>query len=201
MTAKQFNACEIAVIGAGPYGLSVAAHLKHAGLSTRVFGEPMSFWRQHMPKGMRLARPGTRATFPIPAASCRSTPSPINTAPTAASRSRLRISSPTANGFGIAVPDVDRRLVRVVEATGEGFQLELDDGEIFAAHRVVVATGLANQDYRPREFRGLPAALVSHACDHDDFAPMRGKHVAVIGRGQSATNPQPCSPKPAPRWS
>jgi cation diffusion facilitator CzcD-associated flavoprotein CzcO len=78
-------------------------------------------------------------------------------------------------------------LVRLVEALGDGFQLELDDGEIFAAHRVVVATGLANQDYRPREFRGLPAALVSHACDHDDFAPMRGKRVAVIGRGQSAT--------------
>ena len=62
----------------------------------------------------------------------------------------------------------------------------LTDGEIFAADRVVIATGLANQDYRPREFRDLPTALVSHACDHDDFAPMRGKRVAVIGRGQSA---------------
>jgi cation diffusion facilitator CzcD-associated flavoprotein CzcO len=51
---------------------------------------------------------------------------------------------------------------------------------------VVVATGLANQDYRPPAFGGLPSALVSHACEHADFAPLRGRHVAVIGRGQSA---------------
>jgi cation diffusion facilitator CzcD-associated flavoprotein CzcO len=57
MTAKQTNACEVAVIGAGPYGLSIAAHLAQAGVSTRVFGQPMSFWRDHMPKGMRLRSP------------------------------------------------------------------------------------------------------------------------------------------------
>ena len=57
MTSRRLNACEIAVIGAGPYGLSVAAHLRQAGLTTKVFGEPMWFWRHHMPKGMRLRSP------------------------------------------------------------------------------------------------------------------------------------------------
>ena len=39
------SACDVAIIGAGPYGLSAAAHLKAAdGLDVRVFGEPMSFW-------------------------------------------------------------------------------------------------------------------------------------------------------------
>lgn len=48
---------EVAVIGAGPYGLAVAAHLRAAKISTRAFGRPMSFWREHMPRGMRLRSP------------------------------------------------------------------------------------------------------------------------------------------------
>ena len=46
--------CDVAVIGAGPYGLAAAAHLRAAGLATRVFGHTMAFWRRHMPKGMKL---------------------------------------------------------------------------------------------------------------------------------------------------
>lgn len=46
--------CQVAVIGAGPYGLSAAAHLRGAGIETRVFGDAMSFWDRHMPKGMKL---------------------------------------------------------------------------------------------------------------------------------------------------
>ena len=56
-TAKFSDDCEVAVIGAGPYGLAVAAHLRSAAIGTRVFGRPMSFWREHMPKGMRLRSP------------------------------------------------------------------------------------------------------------------------------------------------
>src|ERR1700747_2035832 len=52
------STCDVAVIGAGPYGLSAAAHLRAAdGLDIRVFGEPMSFWERHMPKGMLLRSP------------------------------------------------------------------------------------------------------------------------------------------------
>ena len=50
-------ACNVAVIGAGPYGLAVAAHLKAAGIETLAFGEPMGFWRNNMPTGMRLRSP------------------------------------------------------------------------------------------------------------------------------------------------
>src|SRR6202521_5294066 len=57
MTSKRRNACEVAVIAAGPYVLSFAPPPSHPGLSTRVSGEPMSFWRRHMPKGMKLRSP------------------------------------------------------------------------------------------------------------------------------------------------
>jgi cation diffusion facilitator CzcD-associated flavoprotein CzcO len=45
---------EVAIVGAGPYGLSLAAHLNAAGIQTRVFGRPMDSWRSHMPEGMLL---------------------------------------------------------------------------------------------------------------------------------------------------
>jgi FAD-dependent urate hydroxylase len=187
MTAKRFNASEVAVIGAGPYGLSVAAHLAAAGVSTRVFGVPMSFWRNHMPKGMRLRSPWQATDLSDPAGALSLD---AFAARHDADRDKpLALESFVAYGEwfqGNALPDIDHRSVRLVEGTSSGFQIELADGEIFAAHRLVVATGLANQDFRPPEFRDLPESLVSHACGHTDFAPMQGKRVAVIGRGQSA---------------
>src|SRR5262245_41401945 len=47
----------VAVIGAGPYGLAAAAHLKAAGIATAVFGRTMHFWKNHMPAGMLLRSP------------------------------------------------------------------------------------------------------------------------------------------------
>lgn len=44
----------VAVIGAGPFGLSTAAHLRARGIPVRVFGDPMVSWRDHMPAGMLL---------------------------------------------------------------------------------------------------------------------------------------------------
>jgi len=44
----------VVIIGAGPYGLAAAAHLRAAGIEHRIFGEPLSFWRRHMPAGMFL---------------------------------------------------------------------------------------------------------------------------------------------------
>ena len=43
---------DVAVIGAGPFGLSVAAHLNDRPV--RVFGAPMQTWRTRMPPDMRL---------------------------------------------------------------------------------------------------------------------------------------------------
>ena len=45
---------ELLVIGAGPYGLAVAAEARRQGLSVTVVGEPMRFWRRNMPDGMLL---------------------------------------------------------------------------------------------------------------------------------------------------
>ncbi|WP_410722860.1 NAD(P)-binding protein, partial [Burkholderia sp. SIMBA_052] len=35
---------DIAIVGAGPFGLSIAAHLRGSGKSLRIFGTPMQIW-------------------------------------------------------------------------------------------------------------------------------------------------------------
>ena len=57
---------EVAVIGAGPYGLSAGAHLKARGFEVRVFGEPMEFWANKMPEGMLLRSPRVASNISDP---------------------------------------------------------------------------------------------------------------------------------------
>ncbi|HEX4407187.1 MAG TPA: NAD(P)-binding domain-containing protein [Xanthobacteraceae bacterium] len=187
MTPTRPNSYEVAIIGAGPYGLSVAAHLKAAGIAARVFGEPMAFWRNNMPKGMLLRSPwsGTRLSNPDNTLSLDAYAASHDISP----QQRLPLERFVAYGEWFqrnAVPDVDRRSVRTIDAAGDGFRLTFDDGDAINTGRVVIATGLRHQEYRPAVFRDLPADLVSHTGEHTDLSKFFGKRVAVIGRGQSA---------------
>jgi len=187
MSSDQAKSCEVAVVGAGPYGLSVAAHLRGAGIATHVFGEPMGFWRHNMPKGMlirspwratHLSDPGRALSLDAYASSCGLD-----------SGKHLSLEKLVAYGAWFqrhAVPEVDRRAVRLIDTAKDGFRLKLADGDMLNTDRVIVATGLLNQEYRPPLFRDLPRALVSHTSEHADLSVFRGKRVAVIGRGQSA---------------
>jgi cation diffusion facilitator CzcD-associated flavoprotein CzcO len=181
------NDCEVAVVGAGPYGLATAAHLKSAKIATRVFGQPMSFWRQHMPEGMRLRSPWAASHIAHPKEE-------YSLEAYAAMRGFEPLEQMPVTEFirygcwfqAQAVPDLDMRKVVSVEQTQHGFRLRLEDGEFVRTSRVVIAMGLANQDFRPAPFAGLPRELVSHSSDHVTFDAFRGQRVAVIGRGQSA---------------
>ena len=42
------------IIGAGPFGLAVAAQAAHEGVEHVIVGKPMEFWLRNMPKGMLL---------------------------------------------------------------------------------------------------------------------------------------------------
>jgi cation diffusion facilitator CzcD-associated flavoprotein CzcO len=179
--------CEVAVVGAGPYGLAVAAHLKAAKVATRIFGEPMSFWRKCMPGGMKLRSPWPATSI--------ADPHRRYTLDAHAHRLALPQGEPLPLErflqYGewfqrLTVPDLDTRKVVRVEDIGRSFYLVLEDGEVIDARRIVIATGLANQEFRPAAFDGLPRALVSHAGEHARLDGWRGKRVAVIGRGQSA---------------
>src|SRR4051794_8692219 len=105
----------VAVIGAGPHGLSAGVHLRRAGIEAQVFGDAMSFWRG-MPKGMCL----------------RSNWSATNIAEPTGEFSLDSYQRQTGDRFGspvpldrfidygmwfqrCAVPDLDRRLVTRVD--------------------------------------------------------------------------------------
>ena len=184
---KALANCEVAVIGAGPYGLGVAAHLRAAGLSTQAFGEPMGFWRRNMPKGMRLRSPWRASHIPDPNHKFALEAYAADRGMRPAENMPLEDFVRYGEWFqSHAVPDLDPRKVNRVDAHANGFRLTLADGDSMMARRVVVAMGLRNQDYRPREFAGLGAERVSHSSDHADFASFKGKSVVVVGRGQSA---------------
>jgi hypothetical protein len=177
---------EVVVIGAGPYGLSIAAHLAESNISTRVFGETMSFWR-HMAKGMKLRSSPTATDLADP----RGDLSFQNFAARQAIRPTWPLPLETFISYGEwfkenAVPEIDNRRIERIDSAGDGFSLRLDDGDCVFSKRVVVAVGLANQEFRPAAFSELPREFVSHACEHIDMSIFRGKRVAVVGRGQSA---------------
>lgn len=180
--------CDIAIVGAGPYGLSAAAHLNAAnGLDIRVFGEPMSFWENHMPKWMLLRSPlaGSHLSDPDRALTLE--------AYHAASGNAITAPLPLCRFIDYgrwfqsqAVPETDRRKVARVDRNGSGFRLTTEDGEVSKARRVIIAAGIETFAWRPEQFRHLPEELASHSCDHRDLSHFAGKKVAVIGAGQSA---------------
>jgi hypothetical protein len=179
--------CEVAVIGAGPYGLAVTAHLRSAKISARVFGRPMSFWREHMPKGMKLRSPWIATHIADPAKRFSLDAFAHQAALTP--HDQLPIESFVQYGDWFqrqAVPDLDPRKVMRIEHVASGFRLVLADEEVVRARRVVVAMGLAGQEIRPPQFVSLEPDLISHTCEHDRLDKWSGKRVAVIGRGQSA---------------
>jgi hypothetical protein len=178
----------IAIIGAGPYGLSTAAHLRDIpNLDVRVFGRPMSFWQEQMPKGM-LLRSGWRASY-------IADPQHSLTLEAYQSETGDRVTAPVpldrfvayGNWFQRqAAPELDNRLVAKVSSTPKEFLLGLEDGETVSVNRVIVATGIAPFAYIPQEFSELPKCLATHASEHKDFCGFKGKEIAVIGGGQSA---------------
>ena len=180
--------CDVAIVGAGPYGLSAAAHLRAAnGLNIRVFGEPMAFWERHMPKGMLLRSPlaGSHLSDPTRDLTLQAYQTVTGNEITAP----LPLHRFTDYGRWFqsqVVPGTDPRKVELVQKNGAGFRLTMENGETWKARRVIIAAGIETFAWRPTEFQRIPSALVSHACDHRDLTLFAGTKVAVLGGGQSA---------------
>jgi lysine/ornithine N-monooxygenase len=175
------------VVGAGPYGLSSATYLRAAGIETRVFGEPMSFWQNQMPVGMCL-----RSNW---GASHIADPKQELTLDAYCQQKGNHVSRPIPLDRFVdygrwyqsqAVRDLDKRNVLKIDLDARGFRVVLADSEEFVAKRVVVATGINSFANRPRQFSGIPAELASHTSEHNDLRKFKGKRVVVIGGGQSA---------------
>jgi FAD-dependent urate hydroxylase len=175
------------VVGAGPYGLSAAAHLWRRGLPVTVLGRPMDTWGR-MPAGMLLKSSWS--------ASSLSDPDGLNTLDRYVADTGVPRVEPIPLPYFLeycawfrhqAVPEVDTgRVCSLRELPDGGFRLQLADGRALEAGRVVVAVGAERFPYVPEPFHALPPHLVAHTVEQREFAGLAGADVAVIGAGQSA---------------
>jgi cation diffusion facilitator CzcD-associated flavoprotein CzcO len=147
----------------------------------------MSFWQQSMPIGMFLRSNWTATQIADPNRSL------TLEAYQAASGNHLSAPVPLDRFVqyglwyqGQAVSDLDTRKVARVESAANGFQIQLENGGIVKARRVVIAAGIGAFAWIPAEFYALPPSLASHTSKHTDFREFTGKRVLVVGGGQSA---------------
>jgi cation diffusion facilitator CzcD-associated flavoprotein CzcO len=184
------SSSDVVVIGAGPYGLAAAAHLRGRGADIRTFGLPMHSWREHMPEGMFLKSEGFASSISDPERRLT-----LGRFCAATGRAYADVAQPvpidTFVEYGAwferhAVPDVEAVNVESVEQTAGGFAVRTASGESLEARRVVVATGLTGFAAMPPEVLAVPESHRSHTYDHASFERFRGRAVAVVGAGQSA---------------
>jgi hypothetical protein len=181
---------ENAIVGAGPYGLSIAAHFRAEGIESLVIGQPMASWRNNMPSGMILKSEPFASNLSDPQA--RYTLERFYAA-------RGVAYQPIGNPLAIAdfleyarwfqqqtrIEVVDATLIDLRQADN-GFDLALADGGVIWARRVILATGYLPFRRIPSALDDLPSALISHSSEHRDLAQFARKDVTIVGAGQSA---------------
>lgn len=179
----------VAIIGGGPYGLSLASHLAARNVPHRIFGQPMAFWSQIARAGsQRYLKSycfGTNISSPDPG----STFADYNEPRGLETFEPCSIANFVAYGLWFQERHVERIEpvdVASVSRWGDGYFLTLSNGEAVEASDVVVATGLANFARMPHALRALPGAVATHTAKVDSFAAFQGLEVAVVGSGQSA---------------
>lgn len=179
----------VVIVGAGPYGLSLAAHLAAQKVEHRIFGYPMLFWSRIAEAGgeryLKSFCFGTNISSPRRGSTFADYCIPLG----------LETFEPCSirdfAAYGLWFQKKNVGWVEPVEAErlskrSDGFEITLSSGERVVAARVVVATGLSYFEAIPPVLTSLPASLVTHTSKIVAFSPFKGQSVAVIGAGQSA---------------
>jgi cation diffusion facilitator CzcD-associated flavoprotein CzcO len=183
---------DIAIIGAGPYGLSLAAHLRGGRRSVRIFGSPMHSWSCHMPQGMHLKSEGFASNLYDPGAKftlkayCAE-----HGIPYADIGLPVPLEAFVAYGLEFQrrhVPNLENVQITSLKNSETCFELTTAAGEIARARQVVVAAGIVKFAYLPPLLSSIPSAMISHSSQHGDLTGFKGRKVAVLGAGASAVD-------------
>jgi FAD-dependent urate hydroxylase len=175
---------DVAIVGAGPFGLSVAAWLDD--LQTRVFGVPMQTWQTLMPPDMLM-----RSAWEETSLSARGERGSIDEWITT-SESAKQEPIPLALFLEYAewfreqfVPVHDTANVEHIESSAARYRLRTTRGDEFDAQTVVIAVGVTPFPFTPALFERALGSRVEHAVARRDFAELNGGRVLVVGAGQA----------------
>ncbi len=181
---------DLLIIGAGPFGLAMAAYARHLGLNYLIVGQPMGFWKSNMPAGMLLRSASDWPLDPVG-------PHTIGKFLEVRRQTRSDLE-PLSREFYLSYAEWFRQQAQIdplpfrVRALDCGydtlpFEATTDDGQMIRARRVVIAIGCQYFRHCPRELvRRLPRNRYSHTCDLVDFRPLEGKRCLILGGRQSA---------------
>lgn len=185
------TATELLVVGAGPFGLAMAAQARHLNIDHLVVGQPMGFWRTHMPAGMYLRSAcdwhlDPQGVDTIDAFLRTQALTPRDVEPLSLARylaytqwfqTRKRIEPR---------PALVERL-EGMDGGGHRFRATLSDGGTIDAASVVLAIGFEYFKNVPDDLRELlPDTRLQHTCDLVDFTKIGGRRCLIIGGRQSA---------------
>jgi FAD-dependent urate hydroxylase len=178
------------IIGAGPYGLSIAAHLQARQIPYEIFGTPLESWRTFMPDGMLLKSERFASNLWDPKRQytlqryCEANRLPYQRVGDPVSRAQFL---DYAEWFRTqAVGDPREVKIAALQRTPGGFALQLTDGSRLTSRRVILATGHMAFRIVPPELGALPEPLVMHSARIGDVQQYAGRDVCIIGAGQSA---------------
>ena len=177
------------IIGAGPFGLAVAAQAANERVEHIVVGKSMEFWRRNMPKGMFLRS----------ASDWHLDPQNVHTIEAYLREQNKKPGDvePLSLDFYLSYVDwfqrqknIEPRAVYVerLDRTADNrFQATTATGEVIEAERVVLAPGFKHFTNVPEELRAkLPEHSFKHTCDFVDFSDAKDKRFLIIGGRQSA---------------
>lgn len=178
------------IIGAGPFGLAIASRAAYLGIDHTIVGEPMAFWRRHMPKGMYLRSASDWHLDPQGVHTILEYLSTLGKVPADVEPLSLEFYLSYAEWF------LDQTGIRSLpyfictlnyDERSREFSAVTANGDEILATRVVIAPGFKHFAFIPPELQSLlPPGNFRHTCEFVDFKDARAKRFLIIGGRQSA---------------